>query len=205
MPWVCFVLRSLMCSLNLGLCKYSNTIVVMVLFIFIFLYGMIVAWCINWCVWQIVKCTFIALKVATSMAKWNSHPGHQSPFFSEASHDVTLAVRWLSTVVFWGLPRQKVWNKWKMNDFVLKKIWWVFKYTIVCLDHRGIMVNIVSGSFSALSPPGSPQLPSTLSPVGSPQLSSPLIPRTSNPIALPSPRTPWPGNFKVGLGGLGNS
>ncbi|CAL8271743.1 unnamed protein product [Lota lota] len=49
-------------------------------------------------------------------------------------------------------------------------------------------------SFSALSPPGSPEL---LSPTGSPQLSSPETPRTSNPIALPSPRTPWPGNFKV--------
>ncbi|XP_038568450.1 uncharacterized protein LOC119898317 [Micropterus salmoides] len=51
------------------------------------------------------------------------------------------------------------------------------------------------GSFSALSPPGSPQLSSTLSPVGSPQLSSPETPRTSNP--MPSPRTPWPVHFKV--------
>ncbi|XP_039670257.1 uncharacterized protein LOC120567361 [Perca fluviatilis] len=53
------------------------------------------------------------------------------------------------------------------------------------------------GYFSALSPPGSPQLSSTLSPAGSPQLSSPETPRTSNPIALPSPRTPWPVHFKV--------
>ncbi|XP_041822851.1 uncharacterized protein LOC121628024 [Melanotaenia boesemani] len=56
------------------------------------------------------------------------------------------------------------------------------------------------GSFSAPSPPGSLQLSSTLSPVGNPQFSSPETPRTSNPITLPSPRTPWPRNYKVNWG-----